>query len=63
LSPRELECLQWAAQGKSAWAIGQILKVSRRTAAFHLDNARAKLGVQNLRQAVALLVAAATPKP
>jgi len=57
LSPREFECLQWAAKGKSAWAIGQILQISRRTVAFHLDNARAKLGVQNLRQAVALLVA------
>lgn len=44
LSPRELECLRWAAQGKSAWAIGQILKISRRTAAFHLDNVRAKMG-------------------
>lgn len=62
LSPRELECLQWAAKGKSAWAIGQILKISRRTAAFHLDNARAKLGVQTLGQAIAWL-AAATPKP
>jgi hypothetical protein len=23
LSPRELECLEWAAQGKSAWEIGR----------------------------------------
>jgi LuxR family transcriptional activator of conjugal transfer of Ti plasmids len=61
LSPRELECLQWAAKGKSAWVIGQILKISRRTVAFHLDNARAKLGVQNLRQAIALLASTAPP--
>lgn len=57
LSPREFECLQWAAQGKSAWDIGQILSISRRTAAFHLDNARTKLGVKNLRQAIALWAA------
>ena len=62
LSPREVECLRWAAQGKSAWAIGQILKISRRTAAFHLDNVRAKLGVQNVRQAIALFAAAENPK-
>ncbi|WP_334536923.1 LuxR C-terminal-related transcriptional regulator [Bradyrhizobium sp. AZCC 2230] len=29
LSPRELECLEWAARGKSAWEIGRILGISR----------------------------------
>lgn len=58
LSPREFECLQWAATGKSAWTIGQILRISRRTVSFHLDNARAKLGVQTLRQATVLFAAA-----
>ena len=53
LSPREFECLEWAAQGKSAWEIGRILGISRRTAAFHLDNAKAKLGVRSICQAVA----------
>lgn len=62
LSPRERECLTWVAKGKSAWAIGEILGISRRTASFHLDNARAKLGVQTLKQAIALLAAAQTPK-
>jgi DNA-binding CsgD family transcriptional regulator len=55
LSPRELECLQWAAKGKSAWEIGQILNISRRTAAFHLDNAKAKFSVRTVCQAVARL--------
>jgi len=55
LSPREYECLEWAAKGKSAWAIGRILNISRRTAAFHLDNAKSKLGVRTISQAVALL--------
>lgn len=58
LSPRELECLEWAACGKSAWEIGRILNISRRTAAFHLDNAKAKLGVRTICQAVAKLTAA-----
>jgi DNA-binding CsgD family transcriptional regulator len=56
LSPRELECLEWAAQGKTAWEIGHILGIARRTAAFHLDNAKAKLGVHSICQAVARLV-------
>ncbi|MGY4362939.1 LuxR family transcriptional activator of conjugal transfer of Ti plasmids [Bradyrhizobium sp. i1.3.1] len=55
LSPRELECLEWSSCGKSAWEIGNILGISRRTAAFHLDNARAKLGVRTVRQAVVRL--------
>ena len=58
LSPRELECLEWAAQGKSAWEIGRLLNISRRTAAFHLDNARTKFGVRTICQAVAKLAAA-----
>jgi DNA-binding CsgD family transcriptional regulator len=57
LSPRELECLQWAARGKSAWEIGRFLNISRRTAAFHLDNAKTKFGVRTISQAVAKLAA------
>jgi DNA-binding CsgD family transcriptional regulator len=57
LSPREFECLGWAAQGKSAWEIGRILGITRRTAAFHLENAKAKLGVHSICQAVARLIA------
>jgi len=57
LSPRQFECLEWAAKGKSAWEIGRILGISRRTVAFHLDSARAKLGVRTIYQAVARLSA------
>jgi len=57
LSEREYECLNWASEGKSAWEIGQILGISRRTAAFHLDNMRAKLGVRTVKQAVARFAA------
>jgi len=63
LSPREFECLKWAAKGKSAWDIGQIVGISRRTAAFHLDNARMKLEVRTIPQAVALLAASKRLNP
>lgn len=52
LSPREAECLEWAAQGKSAWEIGTILGISRHTVATYLENAKAKLGVRTIVQAV-----------
>lgn len=57
LTRREFECLQWASKGKSAWETGQILGITRRTVAFHLDNARAKLGVRTVAQAIARLAA------
>ncbi|MER9938316.1 autoinducer binding domain-containing protein [Mesorhizobium sp. M0088] len=55
LTPREYECLQWAARGKSSWAVGCILGIKPRTVDFHLDNAKKKLGVHTKDQAVALL--------
>ncbi|QOZ32788.1 LuxR family transcriptional regulator [Bradyrhizobium sp. CCBAU 53421] len=58
LSPRELECLEWASQGKSAWEIGCILGISRNTVAYYLENAKEKLGVRTVVQAVTLLAAA-----
>ncbi|MGW1420781.1 LuxR family transcriptional regulator [Bradyrhizobium manausense] len=58
LSPRELECLEWAAQGKSAWEIGCILGISRNTVAYYLENAKKKLGVRTIAQAVTRLAAA-----
>ncbi|HTW53975.1 MAG TPA: LuxR family transcriptional regulator [Stellaceae bacterium] len=61
LSPREFECLEWATRGKSAWEMGQILSISRRTASFHLENAKAKLGVHSICQAVARFAAANRP--
>ncbi|MDX8450958.1 helix-turn-helix transcriptional regulator [Mesorhizobium sp. VK3C] len=55
LTPREYECLQWAAQGKTDWEIGRILGITQRTVAFHLVNARGKLGVTTTRQAIGRL--------
>lgn len=57
LSPRELECLEWAAQGKTAWETGRILGISRHTTATYLENVKTKLGVRTTIQAVARLTA------
>jgi DNA-binding CsgD family transcriptional regulator len=52
LTPRELECLQWTMQGKTAWEVGKILGISEQTAARHLNNATRKLDCTSKHQAV-----------
>lgn len=52
LSPREVECLSWAGQGKTAWETGRILNVSATTVQKHMDNAKVKLGVNSRMLAV-----------
>ena len=52
LSERENECLWLAALGKTIPEIAMMLPITRRTVAFHLANARRKLGVTSLRHAV-----------
>ncbi len=52
LSPREHECLQWAARGKSSYDISEILGISQRTVVFHIENAKAKFKVRTLQQAI-----------
>lgn len=56
LTGRERECLLWAAEGKTAWEISQILGIAERTANFHVNNCIRKLGVTNRTQAVARAV-------
>lgn len=56
LRPREIECLRWAAEGKTAWEMARILTISERTVVFHLRNAVEKLGVNTRQQAVARAV-------
>ncbi len=57
LSRREIQCLQWSADGKTSWEIAQILVLSERTIVFHLSNAAQKLGAINRRHAVARAMA------
>jgi DNA-binding CsgD family transcriptional regulator len=54
LSTRERECLSMAAQGYSAAAIGRLLKITERTAVFHLSHAMEKLGARSRQHAIAL---------
>jgi DNA-binding CsgD family transcriptional regulator len=53
LTRRERECLQWAAEGKTSWEIGRLLRISERTVVFHLNNASQKLGVCGRQAAIA----------
>ena len=52
LTARELEVLRWTMDGKSAWAVGEILSVSENTVNFHLRNVFKKLGSSSKHQAV-----------
>jgi DNA-binding CsgD family transcriptional regulator len=54
LTPREREVLTWAALGKSAWEIGEILHITKRTVDEHVRTAARKLGAMNRTQAVAI---------
>lgn len=51
LTVRQLECLFWAQQGKSATDIGQLVGISGRTVERHLFNACRALGVRTRVQA------------
>lgn len=52
LTPRELETLRWTMEGKTAWEVGNVLGITERTAALHVNNATHKLGCANKHQAV-----------
>jgi len=52
LSKREVECLRWAAIGKTDHEIAMILQRSRATIRFHIHNAALKLDAVNRSQTV-----------
>ena len=52
LAPRELECLNWTAQGKDSATVAIILGISEHTVRDYLKAARHKLGCSNITQAV-----------
>jgi DNA-binding CsgD family transcriptional regulator len=56
LSPREIECLAWAAQGKTYAETAMLLGISYGTVKTNLDMARYKLGAVNVTHAVALAI-------
>jgi DNA-binding CsgD family transcriptional regulator len=52
LSKREVECLRWAAIGKTDFEISTIIHRSRATVRFHIHNASVKLDAVNRSQTV-----------
>jgi DNA-binding CsgD family transcriptional regulator len=53
LTERELEILKWTAEGKSAWAVGQILNISEHNVKYHIKRILMKLAVGSKHQAAA----------
>ncbi|MEJ2378384.1 MAG: helix-turn-helix transcriptional regulator [Pseudolabrys sp.] len=56
LTARESEVLTWVARGKSAWEVGEILNIAKRTVDEHVQTAVRKLGAVNSTHAVAMAV-------
>jgi len=54
LTARENEVLHWVANGKSAWEIGGILNIAKRTVDEHAQTAVRKLGAVNRTHAVVI---------
>jgi DNA-binding CsgD family transcriptional regulator len=54
LSLRQIEVLNWAAQGKSNWDIAMITSQSKRTVDYHMSEILRKLKVASRAQAIAL---------
>lgn len=52
LTPRQLECLRWAGEGKSSVDIASILAISPATVDGHIADACARLGVRTRIQAI-----------
>lgn len=52
LTRREIQCLKWAAAGKTDAEIAQIVEISTPTVRFHMRNAAEKLEVTGRSQAV-----------
>lgn len=52
LTRREIQCLKWAAAGKTDSVIAELMSISSPTVRFHLKNAAEKLGVVGRSQTV-----------
>jgi DNA-binding CsgD family transcriptional regulator len=56
LTLRERQVMTWVARGKTAWEIGEILHITKRTADQHVHAAARKLAAANRTQAVAIAI-------
>lgn len=57
LSPRELQCITYAAHGMTSADIAVKLGIAERTVTFHFSNSLSKLGALNRNEAIATAVA------
>jgi len=53
LTPREIECLRWAAAGKTSFEIASILGISIETVRLHIKKTILKLNASNRNHAIA----------
>jgi DNA-binding CsgD family transcriptional regulator len=53
LTDREIEILKWTAEGKSAWAVAQILNIGEHNVKYHIKRILIKLAVGSKHQAAA----------
>jgi LuxR family quorum sensing-dependent transcriptional regulator len=54
LTQREADVLRWAAEGKTAWEIGQILTIAERTVRCYSEQLKRKYGVPTVVQVVVM---------
>lgn len=54
LTRREVEMLNWIMAGKTDWEIATILRLSKKTVNYHVENAKKKLGSAHRITAVAV---------
>ena len=54
LTGREVEMLNWIMAGKTDWEIATILRLSKKTVNYHVENAKKKLGSAHRITAVAV---------
>jgi DNA-binding CsgD family transcriptional regulator len=55
VTEREIECIHWTSEGKTAIEIGQALGISHRTVETHLNNLRQKLNCEKNTQILRIL--------
>jgi LuxR family transcriptional regulator, quorum-sensing system regulator BjaR1 len=53
ISPRELECIRWLAEGKTTWEIGTILGIAEGTVSKYIKSASIKFGTSTRAHLVA----------
>lgn len=63
LSPIEIECIRWTAQGKTAWEISVLMSLPERTIHYHIGEASRKLGAPNKTAATCIALRAGLLEP